>query len=92
MRGEGSKIDPPCFFSWKMAGGVTLRFFSWFLSIAGGYPVQGYPVQGGYPTLPTARPRPPTETTGEVPAPRSQSPSCLISLIYVIKQTPDGKR
>ena len=28
--------------------------FSWFVSMAG-----GYPVQGGYPTLPTARP--PTE-------------------------------
>ena len=55
MTVETVKKNPQgLFFSLENGRGGYPPFFSWFLSMAG-----GYPVQGGYPTLPTARP--PTE-------------------------------
>ena len=86
MRDGNVNMNPPLFFSWKMAGGVTPPFFFVVLEHGG-----GLPGSGGLPDPPD-RPTADREEVVRYPHPRSQRPSCLISLIYIIKQTPDGKR
>ena len=89
MTGETVKKNPPpLFFFLENGRGGYPPFFFVVLEHRGGLPGSGLPGSGGLPDPPD-RPTADQEEMVRYPHPRSQRPSCLISLIYIIKQTSD---
>ena len=85
MTGETVKKNLPVFFLENGRGGLPSVFFR------GSWAWRGVTRFKGV-TRPSRPPDRRPRQRVRYPHPRSQSPSCLISLIYIIKQTPDGKR